>query len=302
MHRPLPTRARIAARLRRAAILLTVPLVLAACATAPSGPAATVDGVDVPRELLEGWVRAATDVNAELDAVGLQADLLARAIQQRIIEGVVAERGLTVDPALVASIRADIVEQVGGELSLQTTLVNIGFPTDYFEEVFLPVEAAVDTLARSLAEGRTLATRTSRHILVETRAEADEIVALLADGGDFATLAQERSQDPGSGAQGGDLGPQRRGTFVPPFDDAVWGAPLDTVLEPVESEFGFHVIEVTGESQTRADDLDAQERRALVGAELDELIGGAIEAATVTIDPTIGTWDAVTGGITPANQ
>ena len=263
---------------------------------------ATVDGVDVSREQLEGWVRTATDANEAIDAVGLQADLLARAAQQRIIEGVVAERGLTVDPALIESIRADITAQIGGELSLEATLVDVGFPVDFFEGVFLPAEAAVDTLVLSLAEGRTLATRTARHILVETRAEADEIIALLADGAEFATLAQERSQDPGSGAQGGDLGAQRRGTFVPPFDDAVWGAPFDTVLEPVESEFGFHVIEVTAETETPAADLSSQERRALVAAELEELIGGRIEVADVTVDPTIGTWDPTTGGITPANQ
>ena len=302
LHRPSPSRAHLAAVLRRVALLVAVPVVLAACSTAPSGPVATVDGVDVPRELLEGWVRTATDANEDLDAVGLQADLLARAVQQRIIDAVLAERGLTVDPALVESVRADITAQVGGALTLEATLVDIGFPTDYFDEVFVPVEAAVDTLVLSLAEGRTLATRTARHILVGTQEEADEIVALLAEGTDFATLAQERSQDPGSGAQGGDLGPQRRGTFVPPFDDAVWSAALDTVLAPVESEFGFHVIEVTAEVETPAAELDAQERRALVAAELEEIISGAIAAADVTVDPTIGTWDATTGGITPANQ
>jgi parvulin-like peptidyl-prolyl isomerase len=276
--------------------------VLVGCATAPSGPVATVDGSDIPRELLEGWIREATDANQDLDAVGLQADLLARVIQQRIIDAVLVERGLSVDPSLATAIREDITAQVGGELSLAATLVDIGFPEDYFEEVFLALEAAVDTLVLSLADGLTLETRTARHILVETRGEADEVVALLAEGADFATLAQERSQDPGSGPQGGDLGPQRRGTFVPPFDDAVWSAPLDTVLEPVESEFGFHVIEVTAVVETPAAELGAQERRGLVATELEAIVGGAIAAAEVTVDPTIGTWNAATGGIAPATE
>jgi len=287
---------------RRGAVLALLPVLVAACASAPSGPVATVDGVDVPRATLEGWVRAATDANEDVDAVGLQADLLSRVVQQRIIDGVLAERGLTVDPSLPAEIRADIAEQVGGEVSLATTLVDIGFPEDYFADVFLGVEAAVDTLVLSLVEGRTLETRTARHILVATREEADEVVTLLAAGADFASLAQERSQDPGSGAQGGSLGPQQRGTFVPPFDDAVWAAPLDTVLDPVESEFGFHVIEVTAADETSAAELGPQERRGLVAAELDDILGGAIAAAEVTIDPTIGTWDPVTGAITPATE
>ena len=302
MVRSPSSRSRVAARLRRGAVLALVPVVVAACSSAPSGPVATVDGVDVPREQLEEWVRAATDANPELDAVGLQTDLLSRVVQQRVIEAVVAERGLSVDPATVAAIREDIVAQIGGELSLTATLVDIGFPQDYFDDVFLAVEAAVDTIVIDLVDGRSLETRSARHILVETREEADEIVALLADGADFATLAQERSQDPGSGAQGGELGARQRGTFVPPFDEAVWSAPLDTVLDPVESEFGFHVIEVTAEATTAAAELGPQERRSIVAAELDAILTAAIAAAEVTIDPTIGTWDPVTGAITPATQ
>ena len=302
MVRSPSSRSRVAVRLRRGAVLALVPVVVAACASAPSGPVATVDGVDVPREQLEEWVRAATDANPELDAVGLQTDLLSRVVQQRVIDAVVVERGLTVDPATVAAIREAIVAQIGGELSLTATLVDIGFPQDYFDDVFLAVEAAVDTIVIDLVDGRSLETRSARHILVETRQEADEIVALLADGADFATLAQERSQDPGSGAQGGELGARQRGTFVPPFDEAVWSAPLDTVLDPVESEFGFHVIEVTAQATPSAAELGPQERRSIVAAELDAILTGAIAAAEVTIDPTIGTWDPVTGAITPATQ
>lgn len=276
-------------------------IVLAACASAPTGPVATVDGVEVPREQLEGWVRIATDANGDVDAVGLQADLLSRVIQQRIIDGLLAERGLSVDPALVEEIRASITEQVGGALSLEATLIDIGFPQDYFEDVFLAVEASIDTLILQLVEGRTLETRTARHILVDTAEEADEVFALLSDGADFAELAIERSADPGSGQQGGDLGPQQRGAFVPPFDDAVWAASLNTVLAPVESDFGFHVIEVTAIATTPAAELGPQERRGLVAPELEELVTGAFVAADVTVDPTIGVWDPATGSIVPGS-
>lgn len=276
-------------------------LVLAACASESSSPVATVDGDEIPREQLEGWVRTASDANSEVDAVGLQADLLSRAIQQRIIDALLVERGLSVDPALLEEVRASITAQVGGEAELEATLVDIGFPQDYFEDVFLAVEASIDTLILELSEGRTLETRTARHILVDTAEEAEEIFLLLQEGADFAELAIERSADPGSGQQGGDLGPQARGAFVPPFDDAVWAASLDTVLEPVESDFGFHIIEVTASDTTSADALGAQERRALVAPELEELVTGAFAAADVTVDPTIGEWDAATGSIVPTS-
>lgn len=286
---------------RRVLVAGVAALVLAACASAPSGPVATVDGVDVPREQLEGWVRIASDANSEVDAVDLQADLLSRVIQQRIIGTLLAERGLSVDPAALADIRVAITEQVGGDEALAATLIDIGFPQDYFDDVFIGVEASIDTLILELASGRTLETRSARHILVDTAAEADEVFALLQDGADFAELAIERSADPGSGQQGGDLGAQQRGTFVPPFDDAVWSAQLDTVLAPVESDFGFHVIEVTAIATSPAAELGPQERRGLVAAELEELITGAFIAADVTVDPTIGTWDPATGSIVPTS-
>jgi hypothetical protein len=279
-----------------------VSLVLAACSSGPAGPLATVDGVEIPREQLEGWIRTATDANPNIDAVGLQTDLLSRVIQQRIIEGVLADLGLTVDPGAAAEVRASIESQVGGPQSLIATLADIGFPEDFFDDIFVPVEAAVDALVLSLADGRSLETRTARHILVETAEEADEVFSLLQAGADFAGLAVERSLDPGSGSLGGGLGAQERGVFVPPFDDAVWSAQVGVVLAPVESEFGFHVIEVTAIDRLAAADLSSDQRRQLVAVELDALISAAFVAASVTVDPTIGTWDAVGGRVLPVGR
>ena len=274
-------------------------VVLAACASGPAGPLASVDDVEIPREQLEGWVRVAVQGNPDIDPVGLQVDLLSRVVQQRIIDGLLAELGLTVDPELLVEVRSAIEEQVGGPLSLTATLADIGFPEDFFADVFLPVEAAIETLVLSLAEGRTLETRTARHILVDTAEEADEVFALLQDGADFAELAIERSQDPGSGSRGGDLGAQQRGVFVPPFDEAVWAARTGVVLAPVESDFGFHVIEVTSIDRNAAAELGPDQRRQLVAAELEAAISAAFAAADVVVDPTVGVWDPVSGSVRP---
>ena len=274
-------------------------VLLAACASGPAGPLATIDGEEVPRELLEGWVRSATAANDEADPVGLQADLLSAAIQTRIFESLLAERGLSIDPVLIDEARAALVERFGGDLALQAVLLDAGFPEAFFEDVILRQQAAVDTLAIHLADGRTLETRTARHILVLSSDEADEVYELLLAGADFAVLAEERSQDVGSGAMGGMLGPSPRGVYVPPFDDAVWAAALDTVLEPVESQYGFHIIEVLEATTLTAVELDSQGRQSLVAEELAEIIGGAFESVQVVIDPTIGTWDAIGGRVLP---
>lgn len=65
-------------------------------------------------------------------------------------------------------------------------------------------------------------------------------------GASFAALAKEHSEDPGSAAQGGDLGVAIKGTFDPAFDDAAFSAQKDKVEGPIETPFGYHLILVTG--------------------------------------------------------
>ena len=84
----------------------------------------------------------------------------------------------------------------------------------------------------------------ARHILVETEEEAKAIIEELKNGADFAQLAKEKSVDTGSGAQGGELGWFSVGAMVAEFNDAAYALELNTVSEPVQSEFGYHIIEV----------------------------------------------------------
>jgi peptidyl-prolyl cis-trans isomerase C len=87
-------------------------------------------------------------------------------------------------------------------------------------------------------------TATARHILVDTEAECRAVLARLEEGADFAELAKKHSKCP-SGRRGGDLGSFGRGDMVPEFDEAVFAAKVGDVLGPVETPFGFHVVQVT---------------------------------------------------------
>ncbi|MFH1796515.1 MAG: peptidylprolyl isomerase [Pseudomonadota bacterium] len=85
----------------------------------------------------------------------------------------------------------------------------------------------------------------ARHILVKTEEEAKEIIAKLDGGADFEALAKEKSSDPGSGANGGDLGFFAKGQMVPEFEAAAFALePGSYTKTPVKSEFGFHVIKL----------------------------------------------------------
>jgi len=95
--------------------------------------------------------------------------------------------------------------------------------------------------------------RRASHILVTSSGDdaADEAKARAAydravAGEDFAGLAAELSQDPGSAQQGGDLGWAERGNFVAPFADAMWSLKPGEISAPVRTEFGWHVIKLDG--------------------------------------------------------
>ena len=90
-----------------------------------------------------------------------------------------------------------------------------------------------------------MAKATARHILVDTEQQCTELKQQLADGADFAALAAEHSNCP-SGRNGGDLGSFSPGMMVKEFDTVVFSAALNEVQGPVKTQFGFHLIEVTG--------------------------------------------------------
>lgn len=116
----------------------------------------------------------------------------------------------------------------------------------------------------------------ARHILINTDEDSDDARASIMDirrriqsGEDFATVAIEMSDDTGSGANGGDLGWFGPGMMVPPFQDAAFGAQIGSLVGPIETDFGFHLIEVT--------------HRASVDVQLSRL-AYAIEVSVATLN------------------
>ena len=84
----------------------------------------------------------------------------------------------------------------------------------------------------------------ARHILVDTSEKCEELKNEILGGSDFAEMAREHSSCPSS-AQGGDLGEFGPGQMVKEFDEVVFSAELNTVQGPVQTQFGYHLLEVT---------------------------------------------------------
>jgi len=123
----------------------------------------------------------------------------------------------------------------------------------YFDQVEVnedQLKAMYEKEIANLAEQRHAA-----HILIEVndkvddaqaKARIDEIQQRLSKGEDFATLAKEFSQDPGSASTGGDLGFAGQGVYDPAFEEALYALNKDQVSAPVRTEYGYHLIKLLG--------------------------------------------------------
>ncbi len=92
-----------------------------------------------------------------------------------------------------------------------------------------------------------MTTACARHILVPTEEKANELKDQIANGADFADIARQHSTCP-SGARGGDLGEFGPGQMVKPFNDVCFNDEVGVVHGPVQTQFGWHLIEVTKRS------------------------------------------------------
>ena len=115
-----------------------------------------------------------------------------------------------------------------------------------FEQITSEVEVTDEDIQAYFDENKSQfeqpVSREVRHILVKTKAKADQIHQQLENGGDFAKLAKQFSEDPASKAEGGMFTAQK-GATVPPFDEAAFELETGELSEPVKTQFGWHIIE-----------------------------------------------------------
>jgi peptidyl-prolyl cis-trans isomerase C len=129
----------------------------------------------------------------------------------------------------------------------------------------------------------------ARHILVETEAEAKEVAERLKKGEDFVALAKEKSKD--TNAEGGDLGFFSRGQMLKPFEDAAFALDVGKISEPVQTQFGWHIIKIEEKRKRPLPSFD-EVKEAIMGQlvqqKAQEVITGLRNEAMIEIvDPSL---------------
>ena len=204
----------------------------AAAASASAAPTGrmVVNGVSIPQTRVDA-------MNKELTAQG-QPDTPERAqavkeelINREILAQAAAKRGIDKNP--------DVAAQM--EMARQAVLVRALFESEVKANPISDAQLQQQYEAFKSTMGSS--EYKVRHILVDKEDDAKAIIADLQKGGDFAKIAKEKSKDPGSKENGGDLdwGPSAR--YVKPFADAVTTLQKgQTTTAPVKTDFGYHVI------------------------------------------------------------
>lgn len=118
----------------------------------------------------------------------------------------------------------------------------------------------------------------ARHILVATEDEAKQALDRLSKGETFADLANELSTDTSNNGQGGDLSWFTKGKMVQPFEEAAWALNVGEISQPVQSTFGYHIIQVLGHEERPLDSSQLEEAKQKA---YDEWLESAKTAANV---------------------
>ena len=213
------------------------------------------------------------EVDQQIDKIKQQVGDQARASGQEVSNQEAYEQALKQNNITEEQLREDIRENLPVQ-EVQERVAGEAEPSD--EEIQNYYEKNKE------AQFTTPEQRCVRHILFnkDQKEKAEDVKQQLENGGDFAKLAKENSQDPGSAAQGGDLGCLGKGETVPEFEQAAFGAEQGEIVGPVKTEFGYHILQVTDvkPEQTRSlQEVESQIRSQLATEKQSEAFNKWIE-------------------------
>jgi len=232
-------------------------------AAAAASTKVVVNGVTIPQSRFDAMNKELS-TQGQPDNAERQQAVKEELVNREILAQAAQKRGLDKTP--------DVAAQM--DMARQAVLVRALF------EAEVKANPITDDMLKAQYEQFKASMGTNeykvRHILVEKEDEAKAIIAELNRGGDFAKIAKEKSKDPGSKDNGGDLdwGPSAR--YVKPFADAVQATPKGQMTpQPVKTDFGYHIIKVDDVRPLKVpsfDEVKEQFRQRAQQAQIQKLV------------------------------
>jgi len=226
---------------------------------------------------------------------------LSNMIQERLVSTYAQQHGIEVDPATVTATIGDVEASLGGPEEFAKQLEAQDVTRAEFEEfarrllLFTDVQSAVtqqqisDAAVRKAYEERELEFTNlhADHILLKTPEQAQEI-ADRATPKNFEDLAKRYSIEPGVGQTGGDLGTQQASSFDPKFTAGALALKPGEISEPVQTQFGYHVILLVSAEKVPLEQVRDQLLQELGPTAFADWFDARLRQADIDVNPRYG--------------
>jgi foldase protein PrsA len=305
--------------------LLVVLFALSACGTSKP-PAAVVDGETITDSQLAAQMvlftflgslqrqpcgQADTSIGESADAACARFTL-SNLIQEDLVKHYATAHDITIAESDVTQAISQLETSVGGAKALDQKLQQNDVTRPEFVALahrlllFSKAQKAIgsagvsDQQLRSLYEqDRTQFTQIhAKHILVKSESLARKIAA-EATPKNFASLAKRYSTDTGSAAKGGDLGTLSASSLDPAFVQAALALKPGQISQPVQTQFGWHVILLVSATVQPFDQVKDQLSGSIESQAFNTWMQGRLKDASITVNPKYGRFDASTGSVVP---
>ena len=235
-----------------------------AAANADPNVAALVNGEPIA---MSDYQRATAEArnflvnDQKVDPNSAQGAEALKTMNSQVLEGLIADvlvqqyakkNNITVSDDEVQKSIDQLTKDMGGKDKFEESLKARSMPVESFramQRAQLLGNKVRDAVTKDVPQ--TQEQIHARHILVQVPDDAQKVLTRLDKGEDFAKVAADVSQDPGTAKNGGDLGWFPRGVMVPEFDNAAFGLPLKKISSPVQTQFGYHIIQVLEKDPNR---------------------------------------------------
>ncbi|MFE4143561.1 peptidylprolyl isomerase [Peribacillus sp. YIM B13472] len=202
---------------------------------------------------------------------GYGADTLDLLITNKLVELEAEKAGIKIKDEEIQKEIDTMVKSYGDEKSLKEQLKASGSSMDALKKdivVYLQTKKLVepritvtdDEISTYFEDNKDTFDQAEQveasHILVEDEKTAEKVAKEIAEGGDFAKLAAEYSTDIQTADNGGSLGYFGKGDMVAEFEDVAFDLDINKVSDPVKTDYGYHIIKVTGKKEAKKANLE----------------------------------------------